>query len=76
MDAVRDIITKHIADASKSRKAAEQNGKIIKTASIEEEWNNLQYEYCLSNGQIGCKRESIPHGQILYIGSVDNEQST
>ncbi len=71
MDAVRDTIAKHIADASKAKKKAEEES-IIKTASVEEEWINLLYEYCLSKGKIGCNRVTIPHGQILYIGDIEN----
>ena len=72
MDAVRDTIAKHIADASKSRKKAEEEGTMMKTASAEEIWMNPLYEYCLANGKIGCRRETIPQGQILYIGNVEN----
>jgi len=73
IDSVRDTISQHISDASKSKKKAEENGKTIKTASEEETWMNPLYEYCLAQGKIGCKRSSIPNGQILYIGNIDNE---
>ena len=75
IDAVRDTIAQHIADASKSKKKAESNG-LIKTASTDETWMNPLYEYCLSKGKIGCRRESLPHGQILYLGNVDNGEIT
>ena len=75
IDSVRDTITQHMADASKSRKAAESEG-IIKIASAEEDWTNPLYEYCLSKGKIGCNRMSIPHGQILYIGNLENGETT
>ena len=70
MDAVRDTIMKHVADASKSKKKAEEEGKMVKTASAQEEWRNPLYEYCLTKGKIGCSRVSIPYGQILYFGNV------
>ncbi len=66
MDAVRDTIMKHIADASKSKKKAEEDGNMTKTASAQEEWMNPLYEHCLTKGKIGCNRVSIPCGQILY----------
>ena len=75
IDSVRDTITQHIADASKSKKAAESEG-LVKTASVEEEWMNPLYEYCLSKGKIGCSRASVPHGQILYIGNIENGEIT
>ena len=75
IDSVRDTITQHIADASRSKKAAESEG-LVKTASVEEEWMNPLYEYCLSKGEIGCSRASVPHGQILYIGNVYNGENT
>jgi len=71
MDAVRDTIIKHMADASKSSKKAAEEGKTIKTASIEEVGKNPLYEFCLNSGKIGCNRVSIPNGQILYIGSIE-----
>ena len=70
MDAVRDTIMKHIADASKSKKKAEEDGNMTKTASAQEEWMNPLYEHCLTKGKIGCNRVSIPYGQILYLGNV------
>jgi len=74
IDAVRDTISKYVASASKSSKKAEEDGKVVKIASKEEVWKNPQYEYCLTDGKIGCKRETISHGKILYIGRVENEQ--
>jgi very-short-patch-repair endonuclease len=74
IDAVRDTIAKHVADASKSKKKAEDEA-LIKTASVED-WLNPLYEYCLSKGKIGCSRASIPHGQILYIGNLENGDTT
>lgn len=75
MDSVRNTISQHIADASKSKKAAESEG-LVKTASAVEEWMNPLYEYCLSQGKIGCSRASVPHGQILYIGNINNGEIT
>jgi very-short-patch-repair endonuclease len=75
IDSVRDTISQHLSDAIKSRKAAEGEA-LIKTASTDEEWMNPLYEYCLSKGKIGCSRASVPHGQILYIGNVDNGENT
>ena len=72
IDAVSDVISKHIEEAGKQKKAADEEGKTIKTASVKEFWKNPQYEYCLAQGKIGCKRGSIPHGKILYIGNIDN----
>jgi very-short-patch-repair endonuclease len=72
MDAVKKLIVEHVADASKSQKKAEADGKIMKQASTDEVGQNPQYENCVANGKIGCKRASIPHGQILYIGMVEN----
>jgi very-short-patch-repair endonuclease len=73
MDAVRDTISKHVADASQNRKKAEEEGGMTKIASVEAEGENFQYELCLKSGTIGCSRVDIPHGQILYIGNVENE---
>jgi very-short-patch-repair endonuclease len=75
IDSVRDTITQHITDASSRKKAAESEG-LVKTASAEEEWMNPLYEYCLSQGKIGCNRASVPHGQILYIGNIENGENT
>ena len=72
IDAVRDTIIKHIADATKSSKKAEEENKIIKTASVDEPSKNPLYEYCLSKGEIGCTRGLIPYGQILYIGNIED----
>lgn len=71
MEAIKNVIIQHVQDALKSRKQAESNS-LIKTASTEEIWMNSLYEYCLSKGKIGCNRKSIPHGQILYIGNINN----
>jgi hypothetical protein len=73
MNAVKDTITKHIADAAKSMKKAEENGNIIKTASSQDGSENELYEFCLNNGQIGCYRENTSIGQILYFGNIENE---
>jgi very-short-patch-repair endonuclease len=75
MDSVRDTISQHIADASRSKKAAESE-EMVKTSSAVEEWMNPLYEYCLSQGKIGCSRASVPHGQILYIGNIENGEIT
>jgi very-short-patch-repair endonuclease len=72
MDAVRDVISKYISEASKQKKKSEEEGKIIKTASNKEETNE-RYEYCLSNGKIGCNTISTPHAKILHIGNIENE---
>jgi very-short-patch-repair endonuclease len=73
IDAVSEVISKHIEEAAKQTKTAEENNKIIKQASSEEIWKNPQYEFCLTNGEIGCKRGHIPQGKILYIGNIVNE---
>ena len=71
-DAVRDIIFKHVTEAAKHLKAAEEEGRMIKQASVSDVGKNPQYEYCLANGEIGCRRGDIPNGKILYIGMVEN----
>jgi very-short-patch-repair endonuclease len=72
MSAVTDVISKHIEEASKQKKAAEADEQLVKYASTLEVWENPQYEQCLASGEIGCSRRSVPHGKILYIGNVIN----
>ncbi len=70
IDAVSDVIAKHIEEAGKQKKAADEQGKVIKIASAKEIYKNPQYEYCLTQGKIACERKNIPYGKILYIGNV------
>ena len=72
MDAVTDVISKHIEEASKQKKAADADEQLVKYASTLKVWENPQYEQCLASGEIGCHRGEIPHGKILYIGNVTN----
>jgi intein/homing endonuclease len=74
MGAVQKVIEQQVEAASKSQKKAEEDGIMIKEASVSGE--NSQYEYCLKTGKIGCKRETVPHGQILLIGNLENETDT
>jgi very-short-patch-repair endonuclease len=72
MGAVTDVIAKHVEEASKQKKAAEADEQLVKYASTLEVWENPQYEQCLTSGAIGCRREDISHGKILYIGNIIN----
>jgi len=72
MDAVTDVIAKHVEEAGKQKKAAEADKAMVKYASTLQRWENPQYEQCLLSGEIGCHRGSIPFGKILYIGNVSN----
>jgi len=72
MDAVANVISEHVEEASQHKKAADVDGKITKYASTLQIWENPQYEQCLLDGEIGCHRDTMPLGKILYIGNVTN----
>jgi very-short-patch-repair endonuclease/intein/homing endonuclease len=72
MDAVSNVISQHVKEAASQKKKAESDG-LIKIASEEDSFENVQYSYCLKQGKIGTKRNNIPYGKILYIGNVKNE---
>ena len=73
MDSISEVIAKHVEEASKQKKSADADEKLVKYASTLEIWENPQYEQCLLNGEIGCMRGNIEHGKILYIGNISND---
>lgn len=74
LDMVRETIHTHVLSAAKQHKAAEDEGKMIKVASLDEGFFNSVYEYMLQNeGKIGCYRQPTAFGEILHIGTVADE---
>ena len=74
MDSVRSTIVQHIKDASQKRKKAEESGKLNKYASIEGKGINIEYEFCINNGKIGCNIINNNVGNVLYLGNIEENE--
>jgi very-short-patch-repair endonuclease len=72
-DTVREVISKNIIEATKTKKAANDKNLVMKYASIEETGKNPIYDYMLANeGKIGINIIELPGkmGQLLLIGTI------
>lgn len=72
-DSVQKVVYDNILDATKRLKKSYEESNFVKYASSNDSSVNAVYEEMLLNqSKIGCEREDIPCGQILYIGGIEN----